>query len=344
MRTCIASGWRLSLVSLAVGMLFAQAPPPLPPPPGSQAVGVTRNVMISGQGPNFQFIASEPAFLGTPVIGAPYSAETVNETTLVLGDGTRIQRTVSSRIARDSEGRTRQEQTLPAIGPVNADGRESRTQVTISDPVNRKSMILDPKAQTARVITMPPMPPMPPVPPTAGAEPRRLTWESSEAGSASNSTQQNVVIHRRMESSSSGADSSVPPGPPAPQVHMLPWPPIGVIQMHRIETSDNVKVEDLGERQIEGVNAKGTRRTATIPTGAIGNDRPIVSVTEEWASPELKVVLLRKTRDPQIGEITFKLTNLSRSEPLKELFEIPAGYTVVEPPPQRQHFDRKVTP
>src|SRR5258706_100841 len=38
--------------------------------------------------------------------------------------------------------------------------------------------------------------------------------------------------------------------------------------------------EPLGTKQIEGVNAKGVRRSETIPAGTIGNDRPITIIDE----------------------------------------------------------------
>src|SRR5438094_4541722 len=40
-----------------------------------------------------------------PVQGAPFSAEGVTTTTQTLADGTRIERTVTARIYRDSQGR-----------------------------------------------------------------------------------------------------------------------------------------------------------------------------------------------------------------------------------------------
>lgn len=42
----------------------------------------------------------------------------------------------------------------------------------------------------------------------------------------------------------------------------------------------------------------------------------------------MKEVILSKTDDPQYGEQTEKLINISRSEPDASLFEAPAGYTV----------------
>jgi hypothetical protein len=87
---------------------------------------------------------------------------------------------------------------------------------------------------------------------------------------------------------------------------------------------------DLGSQIIDGVQAKGTRITRTIPAGSIGNDLPIIITTETWYSPELKVLLMSKSVDPRMGESTYKLTNLIRAEPSASLFQIPADYTVKE--------------
>ena len=37
---------------------------------------------------------------------------------------------------------------------------------------------------------------------------------------------------------------------------------------------------------------------------------------------------MSKTSDPRTGETTYRLTNISRQEPLRSLFEIPSDYTV----------------
>jgi hypothetical protein len=39
---------------------------------------------------------------------------------------------------------------------------------------------------------------------------------------------------------------------------------------------------------------------------------------------------MTKHRDPRSGETTYRLTNLSHSEPDRSLFEVPAGYAVQE--------------
>jgi hypothetical protein len=40
--------------------------------------------------------------------------------------------------------------------------------------------------------------------------------------------------------------------------------------------------------------------------------------------------MLTKHSDPRTGEESFKLTNVSRSEPPAYLFQVPVGYQVVE--------------
>jgi len=88
--------------------------------------------------------------------------------------------------------------------------------------------------------------------------------------------------------------------------------------------------ESLGKQLIEGVEAEGTRTTVTFPAGMMGNERPINIVSERWYSPELQMVVLTKHSDPRFGETTYRLTNLNRSEPARNLFEVPADYTVKE--------------
>jgi hypothetical protein len=104
----------------------------------------------------------------------------------------------------------------------------------------------------------------------------------------------------------------------------------GGVAHKTVEPKWEGKVEKLEARQIEGVMAEGTRITRTIPAGAIGNEQPIVTVTEEWRSPELQVLVLTRTTDPRTGESTYKLLSVNRSEPNPSWFEVPADYTVKE--------------
>lgn len=92
--------------------------------------------------------------------------------------------------------------------------------------------------------------------------------------------------------------------------------------------------ESLGKQNVDGVEADGTRTTVTIPAGAIGNERAIQIVSERWYSQELQTVVMTKHSDPRFGETTYRLTSVSRSEPDRSLFDVPAGFDVVDPMPR----------
>ena len=90
--------------------------PGVPPPPG-----------------DFLFMSTEMAVGGKVVKDAPYSAQAVSESTQTLSDGNRIVSKSTSAVYRDSEGRTRREQTLRAIGPF-ATGGDVPQMIFIDDP------------------------------------------------------------------------------------------------------------------------------------------------------------------------------------------------------------------
>jgi hypothetical protein len=89
-----------------------------------------------------------------------------------------------------------------------------------------------------------------------------------------------------------------------------------------------VNEEKLADRVIEGVAATGMRRTTTIAAGAIGNEKPIRIVSEEWRSPDLQVLVLTDLNDPRSGRSTYKLLKINRAEPDPALFKVPGDYTV----------------
>jgi hypothetical protein len=95
---------------------------------------------------------------------------------------------------------------------------------------------------------------------------------------------------------------------------------------------NNTVFEDLGVASINGVTAAHTRSTLTIPQGQIGNNRDIHVVNERWYSEDLQMLVKSVNSDPRFGENTYELTNISRSEPDASLFQIPAGFTIVEMP------------
>ena len=93
------------------------------------------------------------------------------------------------------------------------------------------------------------------------------------------------------------------------------------------------KREDLGDNVVEGINAKGTRETNTIETGAMGNDRPIKITSERWYSPDLQIEVKSVFSDPRTGETTHTVTNINRTEPDPSLFQVPSDYKVEETGP-----------
>lgn len=103
------------------------------------------------------------------------------------------------------------------------------------------------------------------------------------------------------------------------------------------ESSKQVKHEQLGTQEIEGVSAEGTRETVTIPAGQIGNDRPIEIISENWYSADLHTVVLRKHSDPRFGETTFRLTDIKHGEPDPSLFQVPAGFKTTTAPDLQFH-------
>jgi hypothetical protein len=92
--------------------------------------------------------------------------------------------------------------------------------------------------------------------------------------------------------------------------------------------SNAVAEESLGSRRIAGVEVIGRRIAMTLPVGQVGNDRPIQIVDERWESPELGMVIYSRHSDPRTGIVEYQLTNIQRTQPPADLFQIPADYTI----------------
>jgi len=95
------------------------------------------------------FAGAEPFSGGKVVTGAPYSAQAVTEHTQTLADGNTIHTTTTANVYRDSQGRTRREQEIGAIGPWATQGTP-RKVISISDPVSGFIHTLNPDTQEAR--------------------------------------------------------------------------------------------------------------------------------------------------------------------------------------------------
>jgi hypothetical protein len=113
----------------------------MPAPPAGQGIQIPLGDMPVG------VISALPIEDGPPVTGAPYSAEAITEVIQVLSNGNRILRRTTSRLFRDSAGRTRLEQSLAAIGPFVSGGDVK--SVIINDPVAKAGYMLDQQRRTA---------------------------------------------------------------------------------------------------------------------------------------------------------------------------------------------------
>jgi hypothetical protein len=256
---------------------------------------------------------------GPPIQGAPYSATMTNEFVQTLADGNRINQSTTGVTARDSQGRTRQDMSLPPIGGLSA--KNAPRLVFIQDPVAQTSYTLNLADKTAEKMTMP-----------GHASDGQASGQSAD-----------VFFAEKGDVAAAG-----PLPPPLPEIPAQVVAP-GTVRQYPdggpvISAGPNVdgimmktgqgksSTEDLGSQNMEGVFVTGVRTTLTIPAGQIGNEQPISVVTEVWTSPELKTAVYSKRTDPRMGEQIFKLTNISRSEPDASLFIVPPDFKVTEGP------------
>ena len=107
-----------------------------PPPADAAAPGGAR------------FLGAEVGMTGQVVKNAPYSADDVTETTQTLADGNRIRQSSTAKVYRDTEGRTRREQSLNGLGGL-APTSNLQQVVFIHDPVAGVNYALDPQTRTA---------------------------------------------------------------------------------------------------------------------------------------------------------------------------------------------------
>jgi hypothetical protein len=240
--------------------------------------------------------------------GAPYSAEAVTEFVQTLADGNRITRKTVMRTYRDSEGRTRREQSIS--GP-----NGELLSVTVSDPVAGTSFILEPETRTAwRTETV------------------ALTAKVLEAAAV-----QDVAAARVAPPGPAAAASAARAEKKQREVETMarvalaeyPGEPVDELKLARAGRFEGMMTKkDLGERVMEGVTAHGVRTTTVIPAGGIGNEQPITIVSESWRSLDLQVLVATKHSDPRAGETTYRLVNIVRAEQDRSLFEVPADYTL----------------
>lgn len=243
------------------------------------------------------------------VANVPFSAEAVTTVTQTLADGTKIEQRATTKWFRDSLGRVRREQTVIGLDRLNASAPPQTTITFDSVPGDQSPYTLNPAMKTAR------------------RAPRGVQWlERPYAATIDGGL---YVANRTAGGDLVALVDAL--NQPGRRVRLQAVR--GGLQAGPIPPDLMPVEEQLNARQIEGVKATGRRLTTTIPAGRIGNDRPIQVVEELWESPDLNMVVLSRFSDPRTGVVEYRLTNINRSEPRADLFQVPSDYTVIESGP-----------
>ena len=209
--------------------------------------------------------------------GQPYTATYTTRQVQVLANGTTITHESTTRIARDSSGRTYNEAHNPL--PAGQDGQPRETVFyRVFDPAARTTMMWNSGSKEAHVVHVP--------------------------------ERQTIAARPAPEASATAVLPDIAP------------------KARAVHTQPDVQREDLGTKNIAGVNAKGTRITHVIPAGREGNDQPITITEESWRSPEYGLSMMTVRDDPRYGTTTREMTEFQAGEPDAGLFRVPEGYTV----------------
>ncbi len=210
------------------------------------------------------------------VKGKPYSADTTTETVQTLADGNRIVHRTVSEFYRDSDGRTRREQTFGNVDPEHPSPHE--VKVFVDDPVSGLAFVLDPASKSADKVH----------------RTRRFLDERNAEDDGAR-----IMIKSDGEEGEQGAAGLMlikfrdeHSGDPNTSLPLI------------LDDKRDVAKEDLGTRNIDGVDCNGTRTTTAIPAGAIGNEKAISMVRETWYAPAIAAVVESTTEDPRYGKTT----------------------------------------
>lgn len=278
------------------------------------------------------------------VKNAPFSAEAVSESVQTLADGNRIVRSGTTKLYRNSEGRFRREFSGNSGSAFGGTYFTYGSGISILDPVVGQRLMLEPTLRTARVSKL------------NGGQGVSITGSATVVNKAALSPAQRAEVERKVaeakymteEQKVEYAAKTKEYAATATRLHVATAtanaPGVAhtiastydgnsfVFPTNYIHEKYDTRTEDLGSRDFEGVMAEGTKKTTTIPAGAIGNERPIEITYERWYSKELEMVVYSKQSDPRVGDQTYKLTNLIRSEPDPSLFAVPEGYKILTEP------------
>ena len=134
---------RTMLLAL-IGVAAALAQGPGGPPPGRGRFGPDAA----------RFLGAQAGMPGRLVKNAPYAADIVTESTQTLADGSHIRQSSTTHVARDSDGRTRREQSLAGLRALGNSANLPQV-VFITDPVAGVNYALNPANKTANKSGLP---------------------------------------------------------------------------------------------------------------------------------------------------------------------------------------------
>lgn len=343
----------------------AGGPSSVPEGANSSSVKVAR---IGGGA--FQYFSQEMSFDNNLIADAPFSADIISETIQTLADGTRIIQSFAGQISRDSQGRTRNERSLrmggtsesihtisiydPVGGASYILDPETRIAQKTDIPIIRRMQPRHP-SQSASDSPSPAVNEgvLPGLAIKKAAPPYPLTAKAARASGT-------VSVQAIISETGDVIEAAVIAGHPLLREAALQaarqWifkpttlsgKPVKIrgilhfnfklIDEEQSPAQDAksapkyaINTERFNNQLVEGILCEGTRKVTTIPVGAIGNDRPIETVSETWYSPELSMIILSKRSDPRFGESTYRVTNIIRAEPESALFQVSPDYTIKE--------------
>lgn len=235
--------------------------------------------------------------LGGPLVGpvrlnAPFSADAFMVVKIAFFNGERLEQTNTAKYYRDSAGRSRVEHVSPAATPSTS----ARGVPTVIDekPGDHENVwpiyVLDAETRNAD----------------------RFTRELMGLGMGGDGEHITVALGGRRFVCFEHAD--------------------GIHRFLRLP-EEWIQRESLGTRRVEGIAAVGTRVTLTVPPSTLRTTGPASGaatiVDEQWAAPELGILISARHEDSRYGMIEYRVANIRRGEPPSSLFAVPSDYSIV---------------
>jgi hypothetical protein len=96
------------------------------------------------------------------------------------------------------------------------------------------------------------------------------------------------------------------------------------------ESADGKSRQSLGQQTIDDLPVVGTREITTSTAGTHGSSRVVVTSQDLWYSADLSMYFSVIRKDPQLGQVTLTVTDLTRQSPDPSWFGVPEGFTAID--------------